>query len=127
MISSMNPLGFIAAPTAIVQIVVSIFRGLFRRLQEYDSRSWPTTNGFIESTTLRGATVDVWYTYAVKGDRYSSLHQRTFGLLDSALEYSRQFMPKGRVIVRYSDSEPNKSLVSDDDQAAPPVWATRYG
>jgi hypothetical protein len=58
--------------------------------------------------------------------RHFGIHERAFFLHNSAEECVKQFIPKWKVIIRYSADNPHNSFVSAHDQVVPPVWATRY-
>ena len=63
--------------------------------------------------------------YSVNDGRHFGIHERAFFFRNSVEEYTKQFIAKSKVTLRYSADDPAKSLVSVRDQVAPPVWATR--
>jgi hypothetical protein len=94
--------------------------------RDYRTRHWPTAKAEVQSSRLSGSSVIVTYTYQVDNQRLTGIHKRSFATRTSAEEYAKRFAPKWPLVVRYRGADPTDSLVLGDDQANPPVWATRY-
>ncbi len=96
---------------------------LIRLYRDYRTRNWPTATGEVQSCHISGASVVVTFSYTVDKQRLTGIHNRS--CLDPE-EYAKRFLPDWSVVVRYKGSEPLDSVLIDEDQANPPVWATRY-
>ena len=113
----------------LVEIIVFLIRSLLRLIRCRKTRTWPTVEGEIQTSGDMGSSYPagyITYWYSVNGERHFGTHERAFFLRQSAKEYAKQFIPKWKVIIRYSAKDPDQSFVSEGDQASPPVWATRF-
>ncbi|HEY7387329.1 MAG TPA: DUF3592 domain-containing protein [Bryobacteraceae bacterium] len=110
------------------EIVVFLLRTLFRLIRDRSTRKWPTVEGEIHTSGRSSSfypTAEITYMYRVNEERHANIHERAFFFRNSAEEYSKRFIPKCKVTIRYNADDPDKSFVSAHDQVAPTVWATR--
>jgi hypothetical protein len=111
------------------EIIVFLWRTLFRLIRDHNTGTWPTVEGEIHTSGRSSSsypTARIAYVYSVNDERHFGIHERAFLFRNSAEEYAKRFIPKWKVTIRYSAVDPDKSFVSAHDQLAPPVWATRY-
>ena len=82
------------------------------------SRSWPATNGTVESAASgfyakslvkRRWQVEITYAYKANGEWYSGTHSVPIGTENAADERARQ-LRNARIIVRYNPKSPQESL-----------------
>jgi hypothetical protein len=99
---------------------------LIRWYRDYRTRNWPTAKGQVESTRVSGASVVLTYSYTVDNHRLTGIHDRSCVDRTSADDYAKRFIPKWSLVIRYNGADPANSVVVEDDQSIPPVWATRY-
>lgn len=90
-------------------ILIFVFRTLFRFIQDWNARSWPIVEGEI-----------------LNGAQHFGLSREPFFFRSSADDYVKRFVPEWKVKIRYNASRPDESFLSEHDQAIPPAWATRY-
>ena len=111
------------------EIIVFVLRTLFRLIQDRNTRTWPTTEGVIQTSDCPSSSflaAEVTYVYSVRDERHFGTQKKAFWSKDSALDYATQFIPNRKCVVRYSQTDPTESFISEDDQAIPAVWETRY-
>ncbi len=102
------------------EILVFLIRAAVRRIREYRSRAWPTTEGRVEQVSPPELPyypeTKVVYTYSAQGRRYSGMHTRAFFFTSLAREYAARFVPTQSLVVRYKPGEPTASAVREADQ-----------
>lgn len=111
------------------EIIVFVFRTLIRFLRERNTRTWPRIEGQIHTSGPSSSfypAAEMTYFYSVNGQPRAGSYRRAFFFHNSAKEYTKRFIPKYNVTIRYSKDDPSRSFVSMHDQVATPVWATRY-
>ena len=114
--------GFLLASVfeRLLQLTGSSVRSVLQSVHDRRSSEWPTAEAEVTADPERfdrfsGTTVEVVYSYRVAGELYTGLHEEPcFG---SASEYMARFAKERRFVVRVKPSQPEVSLVRDEDQA----------
>jgi len=87
-----------------------------RRIKERRSSGWPTSRGTVYTSTSKGRTAELVYTYIANGEHYAGEHTRSFWFADSASTYAELFAPSTIVTVRYRAEQPHISIMRSQDQ-----------
>ena len=101
--------------------IVYLYKALARSLQRRGSTTWAITKATVESAycppkALGCPTAEVVYTYAVEQSIYSGMNEKPFVLWSSAEDYAARYTPRSTLVVRLKPSEPETSIVRDEDQ-----------
>lgn len=80
------------------------------------SSSWPTTEGIITYSSLRGHSASgLWYEYHVQGTRYLAAHYRVGGNatpFSSVAKAASERFPEGRAVkVYYNPNDPSEAVL----------------
>jgi hypothetical protein len=100
-------------------IVGYIARSIRNGWRAGSSGDWPLVEAIVTaapttSSGYGGTTVEIPYSYRVRGELYTGLHEEPCSLFGS--EYMKRF-PKGkRFVVRIKPEEPEVSVMRDADQ-----------
>ena len=99
------------------------FSAIVHWLRVCGSGKWPLANATVTaqpigSSGLGCPTVEIVYSYRFKGELYNGIHEEPFLLTDSLTDYVERFGEGKSVIVRVRPSEPEVSVVCEDDQGA---------
>jgi len=89
---------------------------VIRRIKERRSSGWPMSRGTVYTSTSKGRTAELVYTYIVNGEHYAGEHTRSFWFADSASTYAELFAPNAIVTVRYRAEQALMSIMRSQDQ-----------
>jgi hypothetical protein len=87
------------------------------------SSQWLLANATVTAppTSLSGIgcpRVETVYSYRVKGELYTGLHEEPFLSTDSLADYVERFAEGRSIVIRFKPGSPEVSVVCEDDQGA---------
>jgi Protein of unknown function (DUF3592) len=107
----------------LLKAIVYAFHAAARWLRVCGSREWPSENATVTAppTSSSGVgcpTVEIVYSYRLKGELYTGIHEEPFLLTDSLTDYVERFGEGNSVVVRVKPGNPETSVVREGDQGA---------
>lgn len=107
----------------LLKALVYALRVIIRWPRVVGSRKWLLANATVTAPpiSLSGIgcpCVEIVYSYRVKGEPYTGLHEEPFLSTESATEYIERFAEGRSVVVRVKSANPEVSVVREDDQGA---------
>jgi Protein of unknown function (DUF3592) len=105
----------------LLKALVYASRVIIRWPKVIGSGQWLLANAAVTAppTRLSGIgcpRVEIVYSYRVKGELYTGLHEEPFMSTDSVTEYIERFAEGRSVVVRVKPASPEVSVVREDDQ-----------
>lgn len=87
------------------------------------SSPWPLASGTVTATPtsseeLGCPTVEIVYSYRVKGELYTGLHEEPFVSTDALTDYVERLGRGKSIVVRVKPDNPEVSVVCERDQGA---------
>jgi len=107
----------------ILRAIVWTFKALACELKACRTSRWLLVNATvtappISSSGLGCPAVEIVYSYRVQGELYTGIHEESFLLTDSVLDYVDRFGEGKNLIVRVKPENPEVSSVREHDQGA---------
>ena len=102
----------------LIEFLIYLCRAVWTRLWNVGTGTWDQVDGIVtdEPALIRGlaTTVEVPYSYRIKGELYTGLHEEPVFLADS--EYKDHFTKGRHFVVRVKPDFPEVSTVRQQDQ-----------
>jgi hypothetical protein len=107
----------------LLQATLYSFNALVHWLRVCGTSRWPLANATVTAppTSLSGIGcpgVEIVYSFRVKGELYTGIHEEPFLSTDSLADYVERFGEGRRIVVRVKPGNPEVSAVCEDDQGA---------
>jgi hypothetical protein len=108
-------------PLILDNLVVILWRILWRWSLEFRCRDWSSIDGVISSVKVDGGMypfVEIKYGYGMLDARYKGSYRHEFWYSNSAKEFAGRFRGGDPIRTRYSPRNPSKSYVLMNDQVS---------
>jgi hypothetical protein len=100
-------------------IVVFLWRTIWRWFLEFRCRDWALISGVVSAVQINEGMypfVEIRYNYKVRDTRCKGTCLHGFWYSDSARRFGKEFRGGGKILIRYSQENSQKSYLLIEDQ-----------